>query len=67
MARRSAAVVEEVLSWSRADFSAAASGPFDRVVAVLTPGDLPAVGQYYADFGPVSDAEVRELLGPAVR
>ena len=38
---------------------------FDAVIAVLTPGDLRAVGQYYADFGQVSDAEVRELLGAA--
>src|SRR4051794_8573456 len=35
---------------------------FDEVVAVLTPSDLRAVGQYYADFRQVGDAEVRELL-----
>jgi predicted phosphoribosyltransferase len=35
---------------------------FDEVVAISTPSDLRAVGQYYADFGQVSDAEVRELL-----
>jgi putative phosphoribosyl transferase len=36
---------------------------FDEVVAIYTPSDLRAVGQYYADFGQVGDAEVRELLG----
>jgi len=35
---------------------------FDEVVAVLTPSDLRAVGQYYADFGQVGDAEVTALL-----
>ena len=35
---------------------------FDDVVAVRTPSDLRAVGQYYADFGQVDDAEVKELL-----
>jgi putative phosphoribosyl transferase len=40
---------------------------FDEVIAVLTPGDLRAVGQYYDDFGQVADAEVRELLASAAR
>jgi putative phosphoribosyl transferase len=40
---------------------------FDRVIAVFTPGDLRAVGQYYADFGQVGDAEVRELLRATAR
>ena len=40
---------------------------FDEVVALLTPSDLRAVGQYYADFGQVGDAEVRELLDAAAR
>ncbi len=35
---------------------------FDDVVAVRAPSDLRAVGQYYADFEQVGDAEVRELL-----
>jgi putative phosphoribosyl transferase len=35
---------------------------FDDVVAVLLPGDLRAVGQYYADFEQVRDDEVRALL-----
>jgi putative phosphoribosyl transferase len=38
---------------------------FDDVVAVLTPSDLRAVGQYYADFGQVGDDEVRDLLKTA--
>jgi putative phosphoribosyl transferase len=38
---------------------------FDVVVAVRTPSDLRAVGQYYEDFGQVDDAEVRELLAAA--
>jgi len=40
---------------------------FDDVIAVFTPGDLRAVGQYYADFGQVSDAEVRGLLRATAR
>jgi putative phosphoribosyl transferase len=35
---------------------------FDDVVVVRTPSDLRAVGQYYADFEQVDDAEVKELL-----
>jgi predicted phosphoribosyltransferase len=35
---------------------------FDEVIAIFTPSDLRAVGQYYTDFGQVSDVEVRELL-----
>ena len=38
---------------------------FDDVVAVRTPGDLRAVGQYYDDFGQVDDAAVRDLLRAA--
>lgn len=30
----------------------------DQVVCLLTPADFSAVGQFYRDFGPVSDAEV---------
>jgi putative phosphoribosyl transferase len=40
---------------------------FDDVVAVLTPSDLRAVGQYYADFEQVGDAEVRDLLRSTAR
>lgn len=35
----------------------------DAVVCVYTPRDFSAVGQWYADFDQVTDAEVRELLG----
>lgn len=35
---------------------------FDTVIAVLTPSDLRAVGQYYGDFDQVGDDEVRALL-----
>ena len=34
----------------------------DGVVALISPEDLSAIGQYYADFSPTSDAEVLELL-----
>jgi putative phosphoribosyl transferase len=40
---------------------------FDDVIAVFTPGDLRAVGQYYADFGQVNDAEVRGSLRATAR
>lgn len=35
----------------------------DEVVAVMTPDDLMAIGQYYADFRQTTDDEVRALLG----
>jgi putative phosphoribosyl transferase len=35
----------------------------DRVVCVLTPSDLGAVGQWYDDFTQTTDAEVRQLIG----
>jgi predicted phosphoribosyltransferase/predicted alpha/beta-hydrolase family hydrolase len=34
----------------------------DEVVCVMTPAQLWAVGQWYDDFGPTSDEEVRDLL-----
>jgi putative phosphoribosyl transferase len=34
----------------------------DDVVCVATPDDFRAVGHWYADFSPTSDAEVRRLL-----
>jgi predicted phosphoribosyltransferase len=34
----------------------------DEFVAVMTPADFAAVGQWYQDFGQTTDAEVRELL-----
>jgi predicted phosphoribosyltransferase len=34
----------------------------DEFVAVMTPADFIAVGQWYLDFGQTTDAEVRELL-----
>lgn len=34
----------------------------DRLVAVVTPRWLGAIGFYYADFGPTSDSEVIDLL-----
>lgn len=36
----------------------------DEVVCATTPDPFMAVGLWYADFAPVSDREVRELLGP---
>ena len=35
----------------------------DEVVCVLTPARFHAVGEWYDDFTPTTDAEVRELLG----
>lgn len=37
----------------------------DEVVCLSTPDDFMAVGQYYADFSQVEDAEVEALLHPA--
>ena len=34
----------------------------DEVVCATTPEPFTAVGLWYRDFSPVSDAEVRELL-----
>jgi putative phosphoribosyl transferase len=45
----------------------ALSGEADLVVALATPASFAAVGGFYADFGPTSDAEVRALLSGAWR
>lgn len=45
-----------------ADTARALAPEVTRVVALLTPADLLAVGQYYTDFRPTSDDEVRDLL-----
>ena len=37
----------------------------DKTICLLTPADFYAVGQFYEDFSPVSDAEVIELLKEA--
>ena len=37
----------------------------DEFVALMTPDDFGAVGQYYEDFGQTTDQEVRDLLGRA--
>ncbi|HHY92581.1 MAG TPA: phosphoribosyltransferase [Firmicutes bacterium] len=37
----------------------------DQVVCLRTPPDFQAVGQFYADFAPVTDEEVRQLLTQA--
>ena len=39
----------------------------DQVVALLTPANFSAVGQWYLDFSQTSDDEVRELLQAAWR
>ena len=39
----------------------------DRVVCAATPEPLESVGQYYVDFSPTSDEEVRMLLSEARR
>lgn len=35
---------------------------FDEVVALLVPDDFSAVGQFYRNFAPVSDEEIKRLL-----
>jgi len=40
-------------------------GEADEVVCVLTPSWLSAIGAWYRDFTPTSDADVRELLARA--
>jgi putative phosphoribosyl transferase len=37
----------------------------DEFICVLSPPDFRSVGQYYRDFAPTSDEEVRELLARA--
>lgn len=39
----------------------------DKVVAILTPADFQAVGQWYGDFTQTTDAEVRRLLAMAAK
>lgn len=39
----------------------------DDVVCVIVPDFFGAVGAFYADFGPVSDEEVKEILDRAAR
>jgi predicted phosphoribosyltransferase len=39
----------------------------DEAICLLTPDDFWAIGQFYADFSPVEDAEVVELLRGAGR
>ena len=39
----------------------------DEIVAVITPASLTGVGQWYADFTPTTDDEVRRLLEDARR
>ena len=39
----------------------------DEVVCVQTPSDFSGVGQWYQDFTPTSDTEVRELMEHAMR
>lgn len=36
----------------------------DDVVAVLSPGHLHAIGEWYDDFSQLTDADVRDLLAP---
>jgi predicted phosphoribosyltransferase len=37
----------------------------DEIVAVLSPEEVYGVGQWYEDFSPTTDEEVRALLGAA--
>jgi putative phosphoribosyl transferase len=49
------------------DTVAALRGSSDDVICVATPEPFFAVGQWYDDFGQVSDSEVRKLLEAAPR
>ena len=50
-----------------ADWVRRLAGVADDYVAVSTPADFRAVGQFYRDFRPTSDDEVVELLAEAAR
>lgn len=41
------------------------AGLVDEAIALETPGDFAAVGQFYDNFQPVTDERVKELLNPA--
>ncbi|MTD58733.1 phosphoribosyltransferase [Amycolatopsis pithecellobii] len=47
------------------DAVAGLKGDVDEVVCLLTPDELRAIGEWYADFTQTTDDEVIELLGPA--
>jgi putative phosphoribosyl transferase len=48
-----------------AETCAALAREVDAVVCLITPDPFMAVGLWYRDFAPVSDAEVRDLLNEA--
>lgn len=48
-----------------AETCAALRGQADEVVCARTPATFRAVGEWYLDFSPVTDEEVRELLATA--
>ena len=48
-----------------ADWTGRLAGVADRLVAVAAPREFGAVGQFYDDFGEVSDADVVEALDSA--
>lgn len=60
--RRGAGVVVFAAPVCAADAAAALRSEADEVVCVGEPSDFQAVGVWYADFGQVSDDEVRKLL-----
>ena len=37
-------------------------GDFDEVIAILEPWDFTAVGQYYQNFQPILDEEIKEMI-----
>ena len=43
------------------------AGEADEVVCVEAPDHFQAVGQWYDDFSPTTDEEIRDLLGPPPR
>lgn len=47
------------------DWTERLAGVADELIAVVNPPDFRAVGQFYADFAPTSDAEVIEILAAA--
>lgn len=62
---RGAARVVLAVPVAPAGWAARLGAVADEYVSVLAPTNLAAVGQYYRDFGPTSDAEVIDLLRAA--
>jgi predicted phosphoribosyltransferase len=62
---RGAAGIVVAVPTAPAETCAALAREVDEVVCLITPDPFMAVGLWYRDFAPVSDAEVRDLLNAA--